>query len=204
MGGIGSGRRYKSNERRPDVEICPAVDLRVLKPHLGSDVLVEQKIYRNNSLNYKFLIDPSDAKEGFIAVHFRHQGNHQTQQISLTEMPCHLGGSRPFLLCPECREQFLVLYLKDGAWACKHCHDLAYRSQRLNPRKRHLHAIQKIENKKLKGAPPDEKPYRMKSKKHLAIVEELAAHHIAHLKLAQKWHHDLKNKYFSKKPDNKI
>ena len=197
MGGIGSGRKYKSSERRIDVELCPAVDLRFFKQHLGANVLITQKIYRNDMLNYKFLIDLSGSKDGFLAVHFPYEGKHQTQQISLTRMPLNLGGSRAFMLCPECGEQFLVLYLHEGNWACKHCHGLAYRSQRLNPRKRHLHAIQKIEKKKLKGTPPDVKPYRMKQKKHQEIVEELAAHHIAHLKLAQKWHHDLKNKYFS-------
>ncbi len=80
MGGIGSGRRYSENEPRPDVEVCPAVDLRVLKPNLGSDVLVAQKIYRNNSLNFKFLIDPSDAEDGFLTVHFPYKETPETSR----------------------------------------------------------------------------------------------------------------------------
>jgi hypothetical protein len=204
MGGIGSGRKHKSNERRPDVEICPAVDLRILKNHLGSDVLVEQKIFRNNRLNFKLLIDPSEADSGFLTIHYPQQGKHKSQIISLTEMSCHLGGKRVFMLCPMCDGQFSVLYLRDGLWACKNCHGLAYRSQRLNPRKRHLQMLRKIENKKLKGTPPDVKPYRMKQKKHQKIVEELAGHHQEINRLAQKWHNDLHEKYFSKQPDNKI
>lgn len=204
MGGIGSGRRYKNHERRTDIEVCPAVDLRVLKAHLGSDVLVTQKIYRNNRLDFTFMIDVSDADDGFVTVYYHHQGKHQTQQISLTSMNCHLGGSRPFLLCPECDNQFLVIYLRNGSWACKHCHGLAHLSQRLNARKRHLHMLRKIENKKLKGLPPDEKPYRMKRKKHNEIINELAARHHEINKIAKKWHNDLHEKYFSKQPDNKI
>jgi hypothetical protein len=196
MGGIGSGRRYSKHEHRTDVEVCPAVDLRIIKNHLGSEVFVTQKIFRNNRESYKFLIDPSEATDGHLTIHFSFQKKVQTQKITLTEMPCHLGGKRFFMLCPECDGQFCLLYLRSGSWACKHCHGLAYLSQRLNARKRHLHAIQRIEKKKLKGTPPEQKPYRMKSKTHQEIVEELAAHHIAHLKLAQKWHHDLKDKYF--------
>lgn len=204
MGGFGSGRRYEKHERRTDVEVCPAVDLRILKNNLGSDVLVTQKIFRNNRLYFKFMIDLSDAEDDFVTVHYPHQGKLQKQQISLTRMACHLGGSRPFMLCPECREQFCVLYLKDGAWACKHCHGLAHRSQRLNPRKRHLHMLRKIENKKLRGLPPDEKPYRMKQKKHQKIVNELAERHHEINKIAKQWHKDLHEKYFSKQSDNKI
>jgi hypothetical protein len=204
MGGFGSGRRHESHERRTDIEICPAVDLRVLKAHLGSDVLVTQKIFRNNKLSNKFMIDLAEAQKGFITVFYHHQGKHQTQQISLTKMPLHLGGHRPFLLCPECDNQFLVIYLRNGSWACKNCHGLAYRTQRLNPRKRHLQAIQKIENKKLKGTPPDEKPYRMKQKKYQEILNDLVLHHQKLNELAKKWHDDLQEKYFSKQPDNKI
>jgi hypothetical protein len=204
MGGFNSGRRYSEHQRRTDVEVCPAVDLRVLKPHLGSDVLVTQKIYRKSRLDFTFLIDPSEAEAGFLTVHFPYQGKHQTQQINLTRMPCHLGGSRPFLLCPECGEQFLVVYLHEGAWACKHCQGLAHRSQRLNARQRHLHMLRKIENKKLKGTPPDEKPYRMKQKKHQEILNDLVLHHQKLNELAKKWHDDLQKKYFSKQPDNKI
>jgi ribosomal protein S27AE len=204
MGGIGSGRRYEKHERRTDVELCPAVDLRIIKNHLGSDVLVEQKIFRNNRLIFKLLIDPSDAQDGFITVHYRHQGKHLNQQISLTNMSCHLGGKRSFLMCPECGEQFLLLYLHEGSWACRQCHGLAYRSQRLNARKRHLHALRKIEDKKLRGTPPDEKPYRMKQKKHQEILNDLVLHHQKLNELAKKWSDNLEEKYFSKQPDNKI
>lgn len=198
MGGIGSGRRYSENERRPDVEVCPAVDLRFFKPHLGEELLVTQKIFKNNSLNYKFLIDLSDAKEGFITVYFRHQEKHQTQQISLTEMSLYLGGNRVFMICPECIEQFSVLYLRDGLWACRRCHGLAYKIQRMNPRQRHLHMLRKIGKRKLEGKPPDERPFRMRKKTHQEIVNELATHHKKINKIAKKWQRDIQEKYLSR------
>lgn len=198
MGGIGSGRRYSSHERRTDVEVCPAVDLRILKPHLGKQMFVEQKIYRNNRLNSKLLIDPSNAEEGFLTIHFPFQKKVHAQKITLAEMPCHLGGSRAFMFCPECDDQFSILYLKDGAWACRRCHGLAYMSQRMNARKRHLHMLRKIEKKKLKGLPPDERPFRMRKKKHQAIIEDLGKHHREINKIAKQWQRDITEKYLSK------
>lgn len=44
---------------------------------------------------------------------------------------CHLGGRRPWFLCPnaECRRRVAILY-GNGRFACRHCHCLAYQCQR--------------------------------------------------------------------------
>ena len=49
--------------------------------------------------------------------------------VGLEWTACHYGGKRPWFLCPCCGRRVAVLY---GAriYACRHCHNLAYDSQR--------------------------------------------------------------------------
>jgi len=51
--------------------------------------------------------------------------------VRIVRTPCHLGGSRPWFICPAlgCGRSVAVLY--GGAiFACRHCYRLAYASTR--------------------------------------------------------------------------
>lgn len=43
---------------------------------------------------------------------------------------CNYGGRRPWWLCPVCGRRVAVLYSGRGGYSCRHCAQLAYRSQR--------------------------------------------------------------------------
>jgi hypothetical protein len=43
--------------------------------------------------------------------------------------PCNYGGARTWFLCPSCGRRVSILY-GSGPFACRHCHQLAYDSQR--------------------------------------------------------------------------
>ena len=51
--------------------------------------------------------------------------------IAVAWTPCHFGGRRPWLLCPvaTCQRRVAVLY-GGPVFACRHCLDLVYPSQR--------------------------------------------------------------------------
>jgi hypothetical protein len=51
--------------------------------------------------------------------------------VSISWTPCNYGGSRPWLLCPNCRRRAGKLYLPLGGrhFLCRRCYDLAYHSQ---------------------------------------------------------------------------
>ncbi|MBA2964992.1 MULTISPECIES: hypothetical protein [Ramlibacter] len=49
--------------------------------------------------------------------------------IQLAPTPCHFGGFRWWWVCPVCAARTAVLYGR-GAFACRRCLQLAYRSQR--------------------------------------------------------------------------
>lgn len=59
---------------------------------------------------------------------------HSSEQTVMTsEEPCHLGGTRTWLHCPEssCRRRSGVLYLNESQWLCRVCARVSYPSQRM-------------------------------------------------------------------------
>lgn len=61
--------------------------------------------------------------------------------VGLTWTPCSLGGRRVWWTCPRARCGRRVAVLYGGRlFACRHCHGLAYRSQRESERDRALRA----------------------------------------------------------------
>lgn len=53
-----------------------------------------------------------------------------TNTILLEWTDCHYGGKRPWWVCPGCDRRVALLYSGDGWYSCRHCRQLAYRSQR--------------------------------------------------------------------------
>lgn len=55
----------------------------------------------------------------------------ESYPVRLNWTPCHLGGHRVWFLCPAqgCGRRVAILY-GGGIFACRHCHQLAYASQR--------------------------------------------------------------------------
>lgn len=58
-------------------------------------------------------------------------GQHELHSLRLAWTTCHYGGQRPWLLCPavDCGRRVAVLYA-GSVFGCRHCYQLAYRSQR--------------------------------------------------------------------------
>jgi Zn-finger protein len=65
--------------------------------------------------------------------------------VYLDWTPCHFGGQRPWFLCPAhgCGRRVALLY--GGAiFACRHCHQLTYQSQRESHYQRAGRKVDKI------------------------------------------------------------
>ncbi|MDM4772404.1 hypothetical protein [Solimonas sp. SE-A11] len=67
------------------------------------------------------------------------------QVIDLDRTACHLGGHRPWFICPSfwCRRRTAKLYLGDS-FRCRRCLRLAYPSTRENATYRALRRVQKV------------------------------------------------------------
>lgn len=46
--------------------------------------------------------------------------------------PCNYGGQRAWFICPDCGENARRLYLKEGIFFCRKCHNLNYYSQQIS------------------------------------------------------------------------
>lgn len=56
----------------------------------------------------------------------------QNYPVRLQTTHCHYGGERYWFICPAegCGRRVAILYLGDKIFACRHCYQLAYKSQR--------------------------------------------------------------------------
>ncbi len=63
------------------------------------------------------------------------QAESKDYPVPITWTPCHLGGDRPWFLCPCCGRRVAKLY-SSTLFACRHCLRLNYRSQQANKRDR--------------------------------------------------------------------
>lgn len=67
----------------------------------------------------------------------------QNYTIKLERTPCHYGRSRIWFRCPCCYRRIAKLY-GGKIFACRHCHDLTYQSQRENDLDRLARKSEKI------------------------------------------------------------
>src|ERR1041385_6962358 len=90
------------------------------------------------------------AEADSLYVRYRHsrygsEWEHKEYPIYFDSTPCNYGGSRLWFLCPGqgCSKRVAVLYM-GSIFACRHCYQLVYESQREQPYQRALSRAQKI------------------------------------------------------------
>ena len=66
--------------------------------------------------------------------------------VRLEWTSCHYGGTRAWFLCPArgCGRRVAILYLGGAFFACRHCYQLGYQSQREAPYLRAIYRAQAI------------------------------------------------------------
>ena len=90
------------------------------------------------------------AARGHVVLNYRIRENggdwHDAcYSVQIEQTPCHLGGTRPWFLCPArgCGRRVAVLY-GGAVFACRHCHKLAYPSENENSRDRATRRLEKL------------------------------------------------------------
>ncbi len=78
------------------------------------------------------------AELGRVILTYRHRSGgdewkDESYPVQATTTSCHMGGERPWFLCPArgCGQRVAVIY-GGGIFACRKCYQLAYPSQREN------------------------------------------------------------------------
>ncbi len=150
MGGIGSGRRWHYGAK-DTINDYRAIDARrwqrdgLLTP--GNAFSWEWK--HNGDVSASIQVRTETCH---VVLKYRHRSNggggdwiDKNYPVLLDWTPCNLGGERAWFLCPArgCGRRVAILY--GGAiFACRHCHQLAYPSQRETPDDRAARRAEKI------------------------------------------------------------
>jgi hypothetical protein len=134
MGGIGSGRRLYLGERGT-TDAYHSIDVRrwkrdgLLKPHQAFGWQWSRHGEVAASIRVR-----TESERVILTYRHRRGGDDWKDErypVYLEWTPCHLGGQRPWFLCPArgCGRRLAILY-GGGMFACRHCYQLAYQSQR--------------------------------------------------------------------------
>lgn len=147
MGGYGSGKRwyYESKSTTNDYS---CIDIRRWK---RKELLIPNNSF--NLINWKDVISlqadiSPDLNYSIIKYCSKKEGSNSTNLdyfIRIFWMECHFGGKRPWFICPlkKCGKRVAILY-GGPIFACRHCFNLAYCSQRETIYERAIRRMQKI------------------------------------------------------------
>jgi len=134
MGGMGSGRRWHfgANDTTDDYR---SIDVRRWRRDglLDAHQSFGWQWSRHGEVVASIRVRTEPDR---VILTYRHRSGGEDWQdesypVYLDWTPCHLGGQRPWFLCPArgCGRRVAILY--GGAiFACRHCYRLAYLSQR--------------------------------------------------------------------------
>jgi len=104
--------------------------------------------------------------------------------VDLEWTHCNFGGKRPWWGCPDCGKRVAILY-GGRKYACRHCHDLTYKSTRIAPGSEHYARANKVRMKLGWGggvaSPMGDRPKGMHKKTYLRLLLQLNAHGMAAL-----------------------
>jgi len=151
MGGMGSGR-YWYWEAKDIVANCRSIDVRgwqrdgLLAPHPSfgwqwsrhGEAVASIRVHTEPDrviLTYRHRSGGEDWKD-------------ESYPVYLDWTDCHLGGQRPWFLCPAhgCGRRVAILY-GGGIFACRHCYQLAYPGQRETGYDRMARRVDRIRDK---------------------------------------------------------
>jgi hypothetical protein len=144
MGGSGSGNWYRFDSKTL-AEHCLNIDVR----HLSRKGRLEpwqRYSWRWQDGNYITI----ETKPGAIELDYKISYDGESQKINyeipLSWTSCNYGGKRPWFICPgkNCGRRVAKLYSRHGYFLCRHCHDLAYSSQREGKESRLMYRAQRI------------------------------------------------------------
>lgn len=134
MGGIGSGRRWHL-DARPTTEDFRAIDIRWLNRQGVFDSPGAFSVRWLRREEAVASISVFSVLGRVVLSYWQRDWSEDWKMVSypvsLDWTDCHLGGKRPWFLCPgeRCRRRVAILYFGDF-FVCRHCQGLAYPSQR--------------------------------------------------------------------------
>jgi hypothetical protein len=130
MGGLGSGRR-SSYGGKPETGDSMPLDLRLIARRglliPGNRFSSHWRVNGQESAGITIAVE-----DVALVLSYRRRGigDLVEQRVNRQSSPCHLGGSREWLICPRCGKRVAVLYAPGQYFACRQCGGLAYATQK--------------------------------------------------------------------------
>ncbi len=134
MGGLGSGRRWG----RSTTDTMRCLDIRqlqrdqLLKP--GLSFAWNWSCDGETTASINILTGGNRITLDYRSRSYGGEWQSMRYPIDVVWTSLHFGGRRPWFLCPVqgCGRRVALLYCA-GVFACRHCHQLVYQSQRETP-----------------------------------------------------------------------
>ena len=148
MGGPGSGNRYRWGAKA-STDACQRLDLSSL--HQGGWLRPGScgtiRWWRGERLTSSigWVVDGRAGIATALELRYAVGSEEIRYRVPIAWTACHLGGRRPWFVCPGagCGRRAAVLYGR-RLFLCHRCHDLAYASTRQEPGERALRKAQRI------------------------------------------------------------
>lgn len=151
MGGINSGRHWHW-DAKSTTDDYRSIDVRRWKRDglLKPDLFFKWQWSRHDKVIASIGVRTGSDRVTLIYRHKKGDKNWKDEKypIFLDSTNCHLGGERPWFLCPArgCGRRVAILYGGD-IFACRRCYQLAYQSQRETDYDRAARRADKIRGK---------------------------------------------------------
>ncbi len=148
MGGIGSGRYWRQSKKRT-TDTLRIIDIREWekKGLLRCDSAFVWHWLHEGKTHNSILVT---IKKNCLVLSYRYSNlsnTHIEKQYSIETSwtKCNFGSKRPWFICPtkNCTHRVAILYHNE-LFACRHCHNLAYSSQREGSGDRAARRVNKI------------------------------------------------------------
>jgi hypothetical protein len=145
MGGSGSGNWYRFSSKTL-AEHCLSIDVRQLSRKGCLEPWLRYSWGWQNGCNIIIETSPEAIELAYTISCNGQQGERVHIEVPLSWTSCNYGGKRPWFICPGkgCGRRVAKLYLAGKYFLCRHCHDLAYLSQRQGKEFRLIDKAQKI------------------------------------------------------------
>ncbi|CAK0743758.1 conserved hypothetical protein [Gammaproteobacteria bacterium] len=134
MGGFGSGFHGRAKATTASRFRLEATKWARLTPGTTVTALFQRRGEPCGSLEVR-------PKGDALGLSYAHEasGRAWQQDITIERTLCHFGGSRPWLVCPNCGRRCGVLFMETTGFACVICSKLNYPSTREEPLERRFH-----------------------------------------------------------------
>ena len=150
MGGVGSGRGYRSRNQTT-IEETKRIDVRYLKKRgflkPGISGSLAWNVRGEPSGNIRFSTEEHQLNLSYRCREYGDDWKPVKQTIRLARTDCNYGGYRTWLCCPRCNTRVGILCCNGKLFLCRHCYELPYGSQMETRIDRMIRAKQKLESR---------------------------------------------------------